>query len=97
MDACEFESLDLANAAWSFATLGLGGPFEAIAREALERLGTFDSSSLARLCWAFATAGVVEPELLRALVGEVLQRGDFDVNAKSQLHQFSLFLQRGAA
>ncbi|KAJ1452707.1 hypothetical protein M885DRAFT_619681 [Pelagophyceae sp. CCMP2097] len=87
MDACEFESLDLANAAWSFATLGLGGPFEAIAREALERLGTFDSSSLARLCWAFATAGVVEPELLRALVAEVLHRGDFDVNAKSQLHQ----------
>jgi len=77
----EFNSQDLANTVWAFATAGVEAPqlFEGIAAETGSRLKEFNSQNLANMAWAFATAGVEAPELFEAIAAEAVSRlNEFD-------------------
>jgi len=64
-----FNSQDIANTAWAYATVGVDAPqlFSAIATAAQRRLGEFNPQSIANTSWAFATAGADAPRLFAAI------------------------------
>ena len=66
----EFKALELANAAWVFATAGQldEALFAALARAAEPRLGEFKAQNLANNAWAFATACQLDEAFFVALV-----------------------------
>jgi hypothetical protein len=72
----KFNSQDLANTAWAFATAGRAAPalLDAIAAEAAPRVGNFNPQDLANTAWAFATAGHAAPALLDAIAAEAAPR-----------------------
>ena len=64
----KFAEQGLSNIVWGLATAGVEAPalFEAVAREAVPRLGEFADQGLAMTAWAFAKAGVESPALFAA-------------------------------
>jgi hypothetical protein len=73
----DFKPRNLANTAWAYATAGHAAPtvFDAIAREAVNRLHEFTPQNLSNTAWAYATAGHAAPALLDAIAEEAAQRG----------------------
>jgi len=71
-----FNSQELANTVWAFATADVKAPelFDTVASAALPRLGEFNSQGFANTVWAFATAGVKAPELFDAIAAAALPR-----------------------
>ena len=63
----EFNSQNLANTAWAFATTGRSDPqlFVVLARASEQRIGEFSAQNLANTAWALATAGELDAELMR--------------------------------
>merc|ERR1712151_1233762 len=68
-------SQNIANTVWAFATLNGPAPklFDAVAHEALERLGEFNSQDIANTVWAFATLNRPAPKLFDAVAHEALE------------------------
>ena len=65
----DFNSQNLANTAWAFATASQKdlSLFAALAIAAQRRLGDFNPQGLANTAWAFATAGQTDALLFVAL------------------------------
>ena len=55
----DFNTQNLANTAWAFATAGFPNAelFAVLAKAAERRIGDFNAQVLANAVWAFATAG----------------------------------------
>ena len=72
----DFNSQELANIAWAFATAGRDAPelFEALAMEASTRIGSFLPQELSNTAWAFATAGQRATALFDTLASECVRR-----------------------
>ena len=66
---CDFNSQELANAAWAFATARQGdvSMFAASATAAERRMRDFNSQELANAAWAFATADQSGASMFAAL------------------------------
>ena len=77
----EFNSQNLCNTAWAFATVGHASPalFDGVAKVAVGRLGEFNTQDLSNTAWAFARVGHASPALFdgvaRAAVGRL---GEFN-------------------
>ncbi len=70
----DFDSQNLANTAWSFATVGHKEArlFTALAAAAERRMRDFNSQALANTAWAFAVMGHSDEQLVRAaMAGEI--------------------------
>ena len=67
----QFNTQDLANTAWAFATVGQQDEhlFEALARMAEQRLDEFKPQDLANTAWAFTTVGQQEAHCSRGSNG----------------------------
>ena len=65
----DFNSQNLANAAWAFATADQSDAslFAALATAAEQRMGDFNSQGLANAAWAFAMADQSDASLFVAL------------------------------
>jgi hypothetical protein len=72
----DFNSQELANTAWAFATAGHAAQalLDAIAAVAVPRLREFNPQGLANTAWAFATAGHAAPALLDAIAAAAVLR-----------------------
>ena len=70
----EFNSQDLANSAWSFATLDSEGVISTadLGSEVLVKLGEFAPQGLATTAWAYSTSG--DQDLLEAISKEVMKK-----------------------
>ncbi|KAJ1463488.1 hypothetical protein M885DRAFT_556366, partial [Pelagophyceae sp. CCMP2097] len=71
-----FNSQDIANIVWAYATAGVEAPalFKAIAAEAPKKIATFNPQALANTVWAYATAGVDASALFEAIAAEAPKR-----------------------
>ncbi|KAJ1463512.1 hypothetical protein M885DRAFT_4965, partial [Pelagophyceae sp. CCMP2097] len=67
-----FNSQDLANIMWAYATARVEAPalFAAVAAEAPKKISTFKSQELANTIWAYSTAGIEAPALFEAIAVE---------------------------
>ena len=74
----EFKPQDIANTAWSFATVNQsdGKLFTLLARAAEQRLGEFNAQCLANTAWALATVKRSDVKLLTALAKAVECSGE---------------------
>merc|ERR1739845_194245 len=93
-------SQDIANTVWAFATLKVPAPklFDAVAHDALERLGACNSQNLANTDWAFATLNRPAPKLFDAVAHDALERlGECNSEQFAQLAFSLLVLHRDAA
>ena len=91
-----FNSQDMANTIWAFATAGVADQtlFEAIAVEALRKIHEFKPQNLANMIWAFACAGWQQTQTFRELGSAIMERfGDLSEIAKSQLYLVALYVQ----
>ncbi|KAJ1454239.1 hypothetical protein M885DRAFT_566448 [Pelagophyceae sp. CCMP2097] len=67
-----FDSQNLANTVWAYATARIEAPalFEMIAAEAAKKIATFNPQNLANTLWAYATVGSAAPALFEAIAVE---------------------------
>jgi hypothetical protein len=75
-----FNSQDIANTVWAFATAGIAAPklFDTAADAAVRKIGNFNEQNIANTVWAFATAGIAAPALFTAAAdAAVLKIGRF--------------------
>ena len=72
----DFNSQNLANTAWAFATVGHKDErlFSTLAAAAERRTMDFNSQNLANTAWAFATAGHKDERLFSTLAAAAEQR-----------------------
>ena len=74
----EFNTQELSNTAWAFATAGCVEPrlFEAIAKEAEQMARDFNPQELANTLWAFAKLGAKAPAMFEKLGDAAIHRAE---------------------
>ena len=105
----EFNSQELTNTVWAFATAGVAAQalFSAVAVEALRLIQEFNSQELTNTIWAFATAGITDQALFGAITVEAVGRiREFNAQALANTiwafacagwQQSQVFLELGSA
>ena len=91
----DFNSQELANTAWAFATVGRKDErlFSTLAAAAEQRMRDFNSQELANTAWAFAVANFFSELLFGPTFAHCLEAMDFCASELCQLHQWVLWHQ----